>query len=385
MMPVQVYTKNSASIMNTKLLLLFQFAIAVNVISVNAQHVFKISSGTIFKTTGNVIITLQDVDLITDGPILQLAGEGVFRFNGSSPNTISGTSIPLFNQIELAKTGSGRINLQQTIRVGTSFNFTSGLLDIGNAQVQLEPTALLLNEQQNSRITTTGSGTVRITTTLSAPVAVNPGNLGATITSTQNLGAVTVARGHAAINLPVVSRPTIHRTYEFTVANNIQLNATLRFQYFDAELNGRTENQLSLWRSSDNINWSGASFTNRDGVSNYIQLNNVAVITKWWSATDISFPTSVFDLLPENRTHTLWPNPVTADYPVYLKLSASKRTVADLRVMDLKGRNLLQQQVQLLKGINTISVPVSSLPKGTYQVQVLAEGGFTILSRFIKQ
>ena len=349
------------------------------------QSVMKISSGTTFKTTGNVIITLQDVDLITDGPILQLAGEGVFRFNGSSANTISGTNVPLFNQVELAKTGSGRINLQQTIRVGTSFNFTSGLLDIGNAQVQLEPTALLLNEQQNSRITTTGSGTVRITTTLSAPVAVNPGNLGAIISSTQNLGAVTVARGHAAINLPVVSRPTIHRTYEFTVANNNQLNATLRFQYFDAELNGRTENQLSLWRSSDNINWSGAGFTNRDGVSNYIQLNNVAAITKWWSATDISFPTSVFDLLPENRTHTLWPNPVTADYPVYLKLSASKQTIADLRVIDLKGRILLQHQVQLVKGVNTISVPVSNLPKGAYQVQVLAEGGFTILSRFIKQ
>ncbi len=381
-MLIQVYTKELTGKVNTILLLLFHFAIAVNV---NAQQVFKISSGTIFKTTGNVIITLQDMDLVTDAPILQLTGEGTFRFNGSSSNTISGTSIPLFNQMELAKTGSGRINLQQSIRIGMSLNFISGLLDIGSAQVQLEPTALLLNEQQNSRITTTGNGTVRITTSLSAPASVNPGNLGAIISSTQNLGAVTVARGHAAINLPVVGRPTIHRTYEFTVANNNQLNATLRFQYFDAELNGRTENQLSLWRSNDNTTWNGAGFTLRDDASNYIQLNNVAVITKWWSATDISFPTSVFDLLPENKTHTLWPNPVSADHPVYLKLSAAKRTDADLRVMDVNGRILFQQPLQLMKGINTISFPVANLPKGAYQVQVLAEGGFTILSRFIKQ
>ena len=69
------------------------------------QNVMKISSGTTFKTTGNVIITLQDVDLVTDGSILQLAGEGVFRFTGSTASSIGGTSIPLLNQVELQKQG----------------------------------------------------------------------------------------------------------------------------------------------------------------------------------------------------------------------------------------------------------------------------------------
>lgn len=369
--------------MQRKNLIFIQFLFALNAVS--AQSVFKISNGVIFKTTGNVIITLQDVDLVTDGSILQLAGEGVFRFTGSTASSIGGTSIPLLNQVELAKTGSGRINLQQTIRVGTSLHFISGLLDIANAQVQLEPAALLLNEQQNSRITTSGSGTVRITTSLASPAGANPGNLGAIISSTQNLGVVTIARGHAAVNLPVVSRPTINRTFEFTIANNNQLNATLRFQYFDAELNGRTENQLSLWRSSDNTSWSGAGFTLKDAALNYIELSNVASIVKFWSATDISFPTNVFDLLPENRTHTLWPNPVTTNQPVYLKLSAAKRTDADLRVLDIKGRIVFQQSLELARGINTISFPVATLPTGAYQLQVVAEGGFTILSRFIKQ
>lgn len=344
-----------------------------------------ITPGTTFKTTGGVVITLQDVNLVTDAPVTQLPGEGIFRFTGSANTTISGSTIPLLNQVELAKTGGARLSLQQTVRVGTSVNFSGGLLDIGNAQVQLEPTALLLNESETSRITTTGSGTVRITTNLNAPNGANPGNIGLSITSLQNLGSVTIARGHSAINLSSVGRPSVNRVFDVVPAINTNLDATLRFTYFDAELNGRTEGQLSLWRSSDNANWTGTGFSGRDGAANWVQLNGLAAISRWWTATDINFPTNVFDLLPDNKPHLLWPNPATAQLPVNLRFSVRKRTEATVRVTDVQGRVLHLQALQLEKGINNLSFSVSGWANGVYQVVVLGQDGSKLTSSFVKQ
>lgn len=385
----QVCAQQHASCIKTnKQMTMYRLLLFVSIVctsAVSAQNAMTITPGTTFKTTGGVVITLQDMNLVTDASVIQLPGEGVFRFTGSGNNTISGASIPLLNQVELAKTAGARLTLQQTVRVGTSLTFNGGLFDIGTAQVQLEPAALLLNESESSRITTSGNGTVRITTTLNAPSAANPGNLGLSITSLQNLGSVTIARGHSAINLSSVGRPSINRVFEVVPANNSGLNANLRVFYFDAELNGRTENQLSLWRSTDNTSWTGTGFSGRDGTANWVQLNGLAAITRWWTATDINFPTNVFDLLPDSKPHLLWPNPATAQQPVNLRFSVKKRTEATVRVTDIQGRTLYLQSLQLEKGVNNLSFSVGSWANGMYQVLVLGEDGSKLTSSFVKQ
>ncbi|HMO33044.1 MAG TPA: hypothetical protein PKE63_00645 [Lacibacter sp.] len=364
---------------------LFASLFLVMALASRTQSTMVITAGTTFKTTGGVVITLQDMNLVTDGSVQQLPGEGVFRFTGAANNTISGATIPLLNQVEVAKSGGARVTLQQTVRVGTSVNFVSGLLDLGNAQLQLEPTAQLLNETEANRMTTAGTGTARIIVNLNAPAAVNPGNLGLQLTSSQNLGSVTILRGHSAITLPTVSRPSINRYYEVIPTNNTNLNATLRFRYWDAELNGRTESQLSLWRSSDNSNWTGTGFTSRDASTNFIEITTLASLTRWWRATDINFPTSLFDRLPEDKQFRLWPNPASPAQPVYLQLSAVKRTAGTLQLLDGSGRLVYQQPVLLEKGINTLSFRVAGLANGLYTVVVTGEDGSRITSSLVQQ
>jgi hypothetical protein len=71
---------------------------------------------------------------------------------------------------------------------------------------------------------------------------INPGNLGAFITSAANVGVVTIRRGHVSQSGAGLAS-SINRYYSITAENNTNLNATLRLKYFDAELNGQNRSR----------------------------------------------------------------------------------------------------------------------------------------------
>src|SRR5690606_3076738 len=119
------------------ILLLFNWIV---VLQITAQNVLKIEPGAELKTTGGVVITLQNMDLVNDGTINQLPGEGKFRFSGSVNNSISGANTPLFDVMEIAKTSSAKVSLQNNINIGSSINFTSGLIDLNNYNILMAPT-----------------------------------------------------------------------------------------------------------------------------------------------------------------------------------------------------------------------------------------------------
>jgi hypothetical protein len=162
--------------------------------AINAQTL-KITTGATLKTTGGAIITVENLHLDNDGTINQGAGDGTFRFSGNSNTNLSGTSIPIFDHLAMAKTNA-QLSLMTDITITSGVDFTSGLLDLNNHIITLQPTALLNSESETSRITGTLGGYIEITNTLNAPSSVNPGNLGAIITSSQNLGNTIIRRGH---------------------------------------------------------------------------------------------------------------------------------------------------------------------------------------------
>ncbi|MBK9571146.1 MAG: hypothetical protein IPO53_15370, partial [Chitinophagaceae bacterium] len=243
----------------------------ISTIIVSAQNTFKLGSGAIIKTTGGAVITLQDMNLDNDGTISQAAGEGVFKFTGTQNNSIGGISTSLFDVLEIAKTGSAKISLQRTINVGSAINFTSGLIDLNHNNLLLQSTALLNGESELSRIIGPTGGFIEITNTLNAPSSTNPGNLGAILTSSQNLGSTVIRRGHSSQINGFGIGSSILRYYDILPANNSALNATLRFQYLDAELNSFDENTVVLWKSPNNTTWTNLGFTSRNTTSNYVR------------------------------------------------------------------------------------------------------------------
>jgi len=260
--------------------LLYVFYMAVTLL--HAQNVVKVQSGTVVSSTGGGVITLTNMDLNNDGTINQQAGQGTFVFNGSSTNSISGTAQPMFDILQIAKTGSTMLSLQQSVQINSGITFTSGLIDLNGQNILLQPTALLNGESETSRITGAGGGYVQIVNTLNAPSSVNPGNLGAVITSSQNLGSVTIRRGHTSQSNNYGGGNSIYRYYDIIPTNNSALNATLRINYFDAELNGLNENVLTMWASPDALHWTNHGFNTRTATGNYIEqtgINNLAWVT----------------------------------------------------------------------------------------------------------
>lgn len=99
------------------------------------------------------------------------------------------------------------------------------------------------------------------------------------------MGSTTIRRGHQSQLNGYGQGTSILRYYDITPTTNTGLNATLRFNYFDAELNSLPENLLTLWKRDINNNWDDHGFTARNTSSNYVELTGIADFSRWTLST----------------------------------------------------------------------------------------------------
>jgi hypothetical protein len=251
--------------------------------SFSASTQLTITSGAHLKTEGNIRLIFSNTNLINNGDCINPSGR--FVFTGNATNSISGNRSVQIKELEIAKSGGAFLNLQQNIEVNGKVIFTSSNINLTEYILDLGNSGMLESESETSRITTSGIGQVWSTTELNAPISANPGNLGAFITSTQNLGTVTIKRGHQSQEPGNGITSSVLRYYDISPANNTNLNATLRFSYLEPELNTLPENSIVLWRSTTNSQWSNEMFTARDLAANWVEKNNIASFSRWTLST----------------------------------------------------------------------------------------------------
>jgi len=246
-------------------------------LSIQGFGQLNISTGAHWVNSGNVTVNIQNMDIINNGTFT--AGNSSIKFTGNQNSSISGTGMPLFSIIEIAKTNNTKVLLGRNIGVESSINFISGQLDLNNNNILLDPAAYIAGESETNRIIGANGGFVEITQNMNAPASINAGNLGATITSSANLGSVTIRRGH----LPQSGTGLINsvqRYYSIVPQNNSNLNATLRLRYFDAELNGQNENVIVIYKSDDNgANWNNISQTIRNINADYVEKTGLSSLS----------------------------------------------------------------------------------------------------------
>lgn len=139
-------------------------------LSLNAQ--LRIGTGISWKSDPATYVVLHDIGLQHHASSALL--ENKFRFTGGNDVTIEGTTLPLFNIIEINKTGTARIILQRSIEVRQQLSFISGLVELNNYSIDLSTTGLLNGEGENTRIIGANGGYIQIVNTLNAPNSVNP-------------------------------------------------------------------------------------------------------------------------------------------------------------------------------------------------------------------
>ncbi|MGN6292530.1 MAG: T9SS type A sorting domain-containing protein [Chitinophagaceae bacterium] len=234
------------------------------------------------------VVTLQNQDFIRSSPsgsaIAFEPGSKVL-FTGNADNIISGY-IDFLN-LEIAKAGNHQVSLQgYNDAVRGQMIFTSGFFNLNNNMLLLGNTGILINENENSRIIGPAGGAVQARLQLDQPAGINPGNIGAAITSTQNLGEVAINRGYVYTS-PLPSN-SIQRYYSINFTdpvNDANLNATLRLHYFDAERNGTDETKLVHWKYDDaSSTWLQqgplANIT-RNADENWVQLTGIGSLSTW--------------------------------------------------------------------------------------------------------
>ena len=229
------------------------------------------NGATIVVTPGTQLV-LNNISFQNEGVFNQTAG--TVQFTGSDLAFISGSITPRFYNLTLNKQ-TGILRLQNSLHVGNELRFSNGRLDLNTYNILLDGVASLANENLTSFVYGPLGGYIEITRLLNVPTADNPGNLGAAISSSQNLGAVTIRRGHRLQTIPG-SGTSILRYYDISPANNTALDATLRFGYLDEERNGLTENSLTVWKSNNNVNWTHLGKTSNSALDNYVEETGIS-------------------------------------------------------------------------------------------------------------
>lgn len=257
---------------------------------IQAQSTFHVSAGATVTTKGNSVITLNNTKFSNNGAFAGTSGTVQITGNGSNTNTtIAGTGTTTFNNLIINKTANNA-QLNQNIAVTGNITLTSGGVSLSSGNIDFGSTGSLLNETETNRIFGTG-GYLQATAVLNAPNNSNPANLGAIITSTANLGSTVIKRTHSPF---VLNGNGINRSFDITPTNNTGLNATVKFNYLDAELNGNTEANLALWKSTN----AGTSFidlsSTNDATNNFIQSMGISSLALFSVGTTAPLPTTPF-------------------------------------------------------------------------------------------
>jgi hypothetical protein len=359
------FNDTNLKIMNRTIFIFISF-----LLSWQLQAQFYIGPGAAVAVNGSgvTVITLENLDFVNEGDFESGVSDIYFVSNDGSDLSIDGSSSTDFDYLYV-HTGGQQLVLKQDIETNRVL-FQNGQFDLNGNNVFLKN--LIVDENESSHFIGPNGGAIIHQTTLNAPAGANPGHLGASITSSANLGAVTISRTHQ----PAMDAggESINRRYTITPANNSGLNATLRFAYFDSELNGLPESELELWEDNGS-GWALEGTTARDASANWLELSGINAFSEW-TAADGTF-TNIVELSDQSilQIGAIFPNPVKAGTEeINLPISSHRAVEAQLILNDNTGRSLWQQQRLLVPGQNNLSVNIQELTPGLYHLQLLLEG-----------
>ena len=190
------------------------FTLCVNYVSGQ----LTITTGSALYLTGNIQLTLDNADLINNGSFV--AGNSKVSFVGNTSSFINGLQPIQFYEIEVNKAGGSSVTLQRNINIILQSTFTTGFLNLNNFNLDLGTTGILNGEDENSRVIGSNGGQIILSRTLNTPSSLNAGNLGAIISSSQNLGTVTIRRGHQSQANAFGMGTSVLRYFDIIPTNN---------------------------------------------------------------------------------------------------------------------------------------------------------------------
>lgn len=284
------------------------------------------------------------------------------EFNGTSLQTIS-TGV---NYKNVTVNNTAGANITGTVNVNDTLFIQTGFLNLNGNNLVLSNVGYL---RENPGCLVKGtSGTISTTRAINAPSGVNIAGLGATITSSADLGSTTITRGHSPYTINGVAG--LQRYYNISPANNTNLNATLVYHYESSELNGNNEYFLSLYRSTNaGTNWSTIG-GQKDTANNNVTYSGINAFSYWTAATNPMAAainiTAIVDALYNTSTNTLNKKDTLT---VYVRNSSAPYTVVD-------SAKILIDTITF-----TGTAFFNTVPNGTYYLTIKYRNGLETWSK----
>jgi hypothetical protein len=156
-----------------------------------------------------------------------------------------------------------------------------------------------------------------------------------------------------------------------------------------SEINVKSHN---LERSVDNVSWTTVGTIGSKGSNASYELEDRAPLAKaYYRLRSVDFDgqeqlSKVIQLSRKDRSFGVtgvFPNPTSGDASV--QFAATSESTVVLRITDLTGHVVLEQQFDATEGNNQQTVAMSRLQAGTYLVTVIADGQASEPTRVVKQ
>lgn len=331
--------------MKTNIVCLLLAILPATYLRLPAQGI-KISSGASLVMNGSANLVLSNSGLTNNGQFSPGIGTVVFSGNSATSGSfINGSSSTGFYNLTLNKSANG-MQLGRIITLSNTLLFSSGdSLFLNGFNIDLGSTGVLSGETGNKRITGRSGGYIQSTQTLNAPAAVNPGNLGFSITSASNLGSTIIRRGHQQ-----QSGASVYRYFTITPTNNTALNATVDFYYFENELAGLAEPNLALFSSANGgVQWLNLGEDAINLGANILTVGGIDVLNRFTLA-NISAPLSVrlirFYVVPSAEEVLLhWVTSMEADN-LFFAIERSSDGVHFLEIGQVSGYGTSSEEQQ---------------------------------------
>lgn len=362
---------------------LLGFILLLAIYKLNAQQNIVVLSGTSITTANNAVLVFENCNLNNSSINVNFTN-ALLTETGNLNTTIGGTGVLNFKQITMNKPAAN-LKMLNDLTIQDKLIFQSGNVDLNGHILELAPLALLIGEKGTSRLVGDNGGFAAINVIMNNPNLQNPGNLGLSVTSSADMGTVSILRGHKIQSqggLPF----SIKRNYAIESNNGENFNGQMRFAYFDEELAGIDESVLQIWSSIDAANWINRGYTSKDQTLNYLQSNNLSKL-EWFTLSNPS-PGFGSDPTLEFRDHSmkfksgfpnlqlnLSPNPILQQQKLSIEVIIDEELKGMIHIISPVGNLIKSQAIKTKIGLQKFLLDTDDLISGIYLVKLELENG----------
>lgn len=223
---------------------------------ISGPGTFNLLSGTLLKYAHPQGITLPSCGVSsTCGAVIcsnrTFSGGASYALVGNQPGMVSGSGLPASVPHLYVQRGGNAVSLSQNLSIQNSLEFSgTGMLLTGSNTVTLSATGTV-TEMENAHLI----GKIQTTRTLGNTLETF-GGIGLQITALGAAPGSTLVIRENGIAIIGAGNTAISRKFDIHPTLNSGLNASLTISYFDDEINGLLEGDMSLYRSEDaGITW----------------------------------------------------------------------------------------------------------------------------------